>query len=345
MGSPLGCTFADFYMANLESSLLSQSLTSNPIFYYRYVDDIIAIFKSKNHVNYFLRRLSTNSILKFTVEHMEDNQFHFLDISMNFLDGKLNTSVHIKPTDSGSYSNFSSHTPLQYKLASIKTLIHRALRISSTWENCISEINRIKQVFINCNYPLSLIDSVINRIVSNHFSNNVNSPSDNDIKLYIQLDNVRCFNNDKKELNSIINVHVKCNNDYKICLLPYYKPFKLTSCFSTRTKCQFDDRTRVVYQFKCTEDRCNASYVGYTTNSILTRCKQHRYSSSSVYNHYSIDHHMNPPSADILIKNFSILYSSPQLPNLKTAEAIIIKQTNPYINVKYNEFFHSLTLF
>jgi hypothetical protein len=54
---------------------------------------------------------------------------------------------------------------------------------------------------------------------------------------------------------------------------------------------------------------------------------------------------MNPPAADILINNFKILYKSNNIHDLKTAEAIIIKESNPYINVKYNEFFHSLKLY
>ena len=112
MGSPLGCTFADFYMSHLEKKLLSQSLISNPIFYYRYVDDVIAIFKNKNHIKFFINRLSTNSVLKFTSELMTNNSFHFLDINMIISGGKVNTSVFIKPTDTGSYPNFSSHTPI-----------------------------------------------------------------------------------------------------------------------------------------------------------------------------------------------------------------------------------------
>ena len=140
--------------------------------------------------------------------------------------------------------------------------------------------------------------------------------------------------------------HVKpLDQSSNITLKAYFRPFKLSSLFSTRpTKCN-SNKSHVVYQFSCTEDRCNATYVGYTTNSLLTRCKQHRYSSSSIYSHYFIDHNMSPPTSDRLIDHFTIIYSSAEVMNLKIAEAITIKASKPIINVKYNELYDFLRLF
>ena len=52
-----------------------------------------------------------------------------------------------------------------------------------------------------------------------------------------------------------------------------------------------------------------------------------------------------PPPATTLIENFKIIYASPELINLKIAEAITIKTTKPIINVKYNELYDFLKLF
>jgi hypothetical protein len=51
MGSPLGPTFPDFYMSHLKTIALKTNLKSHPVFYFRYVDDIFAIFNSKNHIH------------------------------------------------------------------------------------------------------------------------------------------------------------------------------------------------------------------------------------------------------------------------------------------------------
>ena len=99
MGSPLGPTFADFYMSHVENYLLSQNRVSNPVFYVRYVDDTLAIFDSNNHVRHFINRLKANSVLNFTFDKMTDNCFNFLDIKLSKQPGgKFATSVFIKPT-------------------------------------------------------------------------------------------------------------------------------------------------------------------------------------------------------------------------------------------------------
>ena len=53
MGSPLGPTSADFYVSEIENKLLNQNKITNPRFYRKYVDDILAIFTNKSHVSWF----------------------------------------------------------------------------------------------------------------------------------------------------------------------------------------------------------------------------------------------------------------------------------------------------
>ena len=42
------------------------------------------------------------------------------------------------------------------------------------------------------------------------------------------------------------------------------------------------ERVNVVHQFTCSEGRYKAAYLGYTTNTLSTRCKQHRHCGSSI---------------------------------------------------------------
>jgi Txe/YoeB family toxin of Txe-Axe toxin-antitoxin module len=348
METPFLCRYvAGFYMSSLESYLLSQNLVSNPILYVRYIDDILAIFNSKNHIHHFVRRLQNNSVLKFTSELMKDNTFNFLDVKLTINNGVISTSV-IKPTDKGTYSNFNSHTLTNYKISVVKTLLHRAIKVSSSWEEVHNEVDRLQQVFANNGYPQSLVEKIINNTVDRYIDRQtINDDDDiNDVFLFVQFDNIETFKTDEKTLKNIISRHVKhVDNNAKVNVKAYYKPSKLSSKFSTRVSKPVPDRANVVYQLNCTEDRCNAFYIGYTTNTLLTRCKQHRYQSSSIYSHYSFDHSMRPPDADTLINNFKILYSFSNLIDLKVAEAISIKKENPFINVKYNDFYNILKLF
>ena len=104
-------------------------------------------------------------------------------------------------------------------------------------------------------------------------------------------------------------------------------------------------RVNVVYQFSCSEDACNASYIGYTAQRLENRIKQHRYKSSSICQHFMHEHDMLPTSNSNFAECFEIVFSSENVRNLKIVEAIKIKSEKPQINVKFNEFYDSLQLF
>ena len=82
MGSPLGPIMANAFMCSLEEQMMDENpLTYRPLFYRRYVDDTIALFRSKEAAESFLEyinRLHPN--IKFTIEHENNNKLAFLDI-------------------------------------------------------------------------------------------------------------------------------------------------------------------------------------------------------------------------------------------------------------------------
>ena len=71
MGSPLGPTMADFSLAKMEICLLQQQLNFAPIVYFKYIDNIFAIFNNKADSMAFLDRLnSQHKNLQFTIESL-----------------------------------------------------------------------------------------------------------------------------------------------------------------------------------------------------------------------------------------------------------------------------------
>ena len=52
MGSPLGPTLANLFLANLESEWMRESCS--PLHYFRYIDDIFCVFNDKNKHEQFL---------------------------------------------------------------------------------------------------------------------------------------------------------------------------------------------------------------------------------------------------------------------------------------------------
>ena len=350
MGSPLGPTFANFYMSDLETTVLSQDRVSNPVKYFRYVDDCFVVFNSANHIRYLIQRLRNRSVLSFTHETMENNKFNFLDIQMSVKqDGSIETSVYLKPTDKGIYPNFQSHIPEQYKKSVINSLVIRALKYSSTELILKAELVRIKQVLSNNGYPQKFTENIIQSKLANFRAPPPTGEDSNDesVILYAQLFNLSKFKTDKKRLNQIVASHVKpTNENSSLSVVVYYRPRKISSQFSTRVRSDGVGRANVVYSFSCNEDACNASYIGYTAQTLANRIKQHKYQSSSICKHYMHDHDKMPPrSFDTFANCFEIIFSSDEVRILKIVEAIKIKADKPIINVKFNELYDFLQLF
>ena len=73
MGSPLGPILASFAMSKIETQLNNQ-----PLFYARYVDDILCAFHSETEANEFLKELNKSSnSLKFTIEKESNKKIVF----------------------------------------------------------------------------------------------------------------------------------------------------------------------------------------------------------------------------------------------------------------------------
>jgi hypothetical protein len=71
----------------------------------------------------------------------------------------------VKSTSNNDCLNYESICPLRYKEGVIKTLLHRAYNICSDWQSFHSEVRRIKQLLVNNNFPLTLVDRIINNFL------------------------------------------------------------------------------------------------------------------------------------------------------------------------------------
>ena len=68
MGSPLGVTFANFYMANLENRVFESNPELKPNVYCRFVDDCFLIVNENNDIEKLINAFKSNSVLNFTNE-------------------------------------------------------------------------------------------------------------------------------------------------------------------------------------------------------------------------------------------------------------------------------------
>ena len=79
MGSPISPILANIFMDNLEKTILSSNNSRNILFWYRYVDDILACFVgSQRQLDLFFNYINNlHPKIKFTLEIEENNSINF----------------------------------------------------------------------------------------------------------------------------------------------------------------------------------------------------------------------------------------------------------------------------
>ena len=116
--------------------------------------------KLLQHIN------SVDPAIQFIVEYnKEDGTIPFLDtIVKPENDGKLSITVYRKPTHMDQYLQWDSHHHLSAKYSIISTLTHRAKTVCSNPDLLQKEMEPLREVPTNCNYPTHALDKVEKRL-------------------------------------------------------------------------------------------------------------------------------------------------------------------------------------
>ena len=142
----------------------------------RYVDNSFCIIK-RNAVNSF--RTTFNSIdphISFTIEEESDQQIAFLDNLVSLKDNTITISVFRKATHTDRYLDFSSHHDKRHKISTAETLLHRAIKLSSTSQGKNAEINHAA-LRVN-NYPSYVISNILKRKFSKPSTHAIPTPEE-----------------------------------------------------------------------------------------------------------------------------------------------------------------------
>jgi hypothetical protein len=346
MGCILGPTFANFYMGYIEGLVLK---TIKPIKYCRYVDDIFVTVQNIDELLQLKDELEKASVLKFTYEMEKDRSLNFLDVHVSVKRDLFHTTVYVKGTDGGECLNFDSLCPLRYKIGVIKSFLHRAYTVCSDWESFHIETTRIRQLLINNNFNIAIIDKTIKDFLNTKMSRyKENEEKEAQIRLYFKGFMSSAYDHQEKVLKKIIKKHVQAKDDRtNISTLIYYKNPKLKNyILKNRVKMSsFEDQCHVVYSYTCDNATCNGgkTYIGYTTNSLETRMKQHSYK-GAIRKHHENVHNIRIKTHQIL-KNVKILQKSPNTYELQILESLLIKEKSPDLNRQDEGFSRILKIF
>ena len=208
MGSPLGPLMANTFMCSLEEKL---SKSNNlPSFYNRYVDDTLTKQSSLESAESFLSILNNcHPSLNFTMEVEQEGKIPFLGMEITKKDGRLETKVYIKPTNTGLLLHYHSHVDKRYKRSLITTMLNRAYRLSSSWHHFNNECERLKTLFDRLKYPPRLVDSVISTFIDQQYkatNQDPESSKQNVLRIALPFKDQKSADDVKKQLANLSNV-------------------------------------------------------------------------------------------------------------------------------------------
>ncbi|XP_065647894.1 uncharacterized protein LOC136077140 [Hydra vulgaris] len=269
MGSPLAPILANMFIGFHEQTWVNNCSSSTPIFYKRFVDDIIAIFNSEFEAQEFFKHLNRqHKNLRFTMEKEKDNQIPFLDVLIN-KSNSLSTSVYHKKTYTGLLQNFFSFAPSCYKTGLIRCLIDRTYKINNTWFGFDKDIKNLSLVLKNNQFPQKVIDTEIKLYVEKKINPPVINTVDNINIRYFKLPFIGFYSNfTKTKIDKIIKKY--CKN---VIIKFIFTTDKLKNNFCIKDPLPKMLKSNVVYKFSCAG--CNASYIGETSRHLTTRINEH----------------------------------------------------------------------
>ena len=164
MGSPVSAIVANLFMEWLEKEAIATApLDIKPMFWRRYVDDILEVIKkgSTEKLTDHLNSIDPTGSIKFTYEEEKDNKIPFLDtLIVRKEDGSVKLLVYRKKTHTDQYLNFQSQHPLHQKLGVVRTLLDRMENIVTEENDRVNEEKHIATALRGCGYPQWALDRV-----------------------------------------------------------------------------------------------------------------------------------------------------------------------------------------
>ena len=252
--------------------------------------------------------------------------------------------MYTKLTSNGECINFNSLCPTRYKVSVIRSFLHRAYAVTSSWQLFHTEIRRIKQVLINNGFPINIINVQIRKFLNIKFDN-LPSRNCNPVKLFYCSQYSSNYVTEEKKLNNIIKRNIRAHEiNRPVSLYIYYRNRKLGSLLIRNKMYKKDIDSRVVYQYTCKDGRCNsASYIGYTTCTLAKRFYTHA-QSGSIRLHNKNTHNSKPLTKELL-SSTKILYRGKNKLELTIIEALLIKEHQPILNMQEEGYHRILKIF
>ena len=322
-----------------------------------YLDDSYGIWKEgKEKYDNFVNSL--NSIwptVQFESTIQDENKtIIFLDLKIKIEnDLTLSHEFYQKPTHSGKFLNFTSHTPMQTKINIVVSESRRILKNCSKKEKAYEYLHKFRTQLLNSDYPIEFINTHITTALENPVPTpkNNNSQSTLDEKQYI----LKCPYV-SEPFTRIIKKHVKKSGiNAKVVVSSgttlkkmSLKPSQKCTCSSCNNgiPCTMRDFVYEATCIKCNKnEEYNGKYIGVSGRPGNKRYEEHSQSVRSKNDRTSIGQHVlqkhkrirNPKIENIF--KFKVLKNCKDTLQAFLAEDHYIKELKPSLNNNFGNGF------
>lgn len=327
MGSPVSPAAANLVMEYVESTVLSR-LNFKPLFFYRYVDDVITAVPS-DKVDLLLTTFNNfNKHIKFTIEMENDNHIPFLDVSLHRNnDGSISTDWFHKKTWSGRYLHFSSWLPKSYKRNTISILTEKVIRLSDR-KFQKTNFGLLEKTLLENGYPKHFIKSIMKKTI--HKLRNDTTPQSTPIdestttKKYVSIPYIKGLFERTKFLLQKYDLETVGSACESLNIGVFSK---------LKDKVPLEKQSNVVYQVVCD---CGSTYTGQTKQHLKTRINQHKndatHITSDVNKKSALSNHIKNSSHTLSLNNVKVIDRENNYRKRSILEMIHIKKSKNSIN-------------
>ena len=278
MGAPLAPVVADIFMAHMETSLMDQLMESGVCEWHRYVDDTFVLIEPTTNVVDVLNILNNfHPSIKFTYEVEANRSLPFLDVRVTRSPERqtFETTIYRKPTFTGLMTKWDSFVPMNYKKASIDSMIRRALSICSTYASLVAEFDEIRRISQANDYPISFIDTHIGMGLSRYMAKKNNTPTPKPIgcdkkRMYVEIPYIGRTTESMKKKFSHLSGKLRPDLDVRFFMKP---PPSVRTFFQNKDPVAKHMQSNIVYSVNCND--CGQTYVGKTDRQAIRRMNEH----------------------------------------------------------------------
>ena len=155
---------ADIYIHDLEKKIMNSQYKTEILYYGRYVDDIIILWRNNTNIHDFHRYLNNiDQNMSFTIELENNNKLNFLDLTIEKRIPNLVFNIFRKTTNSNTIITADSNHSMQHKLAAFNSMIYRATNIPLSPEAQRREMDAIRQIARNNGYNEKMVNNIHSR--------------------------------------------------------------------------------------------------------------------------------------------------------------------------------------